>query len=776
MSPRVDRVLALSAALAATLASGPSLAFPPDEPLPGIHFQANQAFVGDPLLGMEPGEAGALYTFQPDDAEHMASTTKSFTLLLAVEAVEGGWVDLDDWVTISEKAAEIDANHSGSGQNTHSEQGFVTGEQVRFEDLLYAMMHSSAGDASIAIAQHVAVAYDPTLADESDAEQEQAFTNRMNARAAELGLADTIFFNAYGGDHVHMNDNTPGPDTDHSASPRDMARWFDVGMQMPLYREIAGFQGTWNMTTFAPPGFWSNDSTTGSGSYPGQTGGKGGSGGGCGTCGIASARRLGRELIEAFTQGAGGDGTTLLDYGFASLFHPTLEAASAPWTGGFVTEDLACLTSSVAASAVTGGSGPADVLVWSVDVDGGSIEHANPIVVNVDPVGGITGTRPRSDDDDAVAFLAATQLTTDAGDDPEIATFVAPVVPGSDDPRKTDDYAARDGGDEGKGGAPFLPDLDEKLDGAGEAHASAARAVGVGGGRIAVIEETDQGVILRLHGIDGDLDPFPMSWAWVGEGTQARLVRIDLPSGTYVVTGHRRPDGANELRAYPLEPVAGAPGWLSIGNVIDTRTFPATQGFELADLGGASGRFVAAYQQIGGGRGVRSFDLDPIGGDLAQLDAWSFGATSTQVTATRVAGYPGRTILALGFLNGNGEPALEVLEVDGSGDLTSRGKAASDRELDPTERVRIAAHREGGVLLAYQDGLSQYLEVWALDADNGGGSAITPDRLTTEFAGQQGLHGLCRVPGNAAEGDFLLSHGAPGADPLRVQAWRSAPR
>lgn len=123
-------------------------------PVSGSDIVAVRGFVGDPLRGMGPGQPGSIYTLKADDAAPMASTTKSFALLLAVEAVQKGKVSLNDIVTISTKAADIDNNHQSPG---HSEAGFPAGEQIQFQDLLYAMMLPSGGDATIAVAQHVAV-------------------------------------------------------------------------------------------------------------------------------------------------------------------------------------------------------------------------------------------------------------------------------------------------------------------------------------------------------------------------------------------------------------------------------------------------------------------------------------------------------------------------------------------------------------------------------------------------------------------------------------------
>lgn len=740
-------------------------ALPPNEPIPGITLQANQAFVGDPLLGMEPGQPGNLYGFFEDASVHMASTTKSFALLLAVEAVESGYVALDDLVVISEKAAGINDNHAGSGQNTHSNQGFGAGMVIAFEDLLYSMMHTSAGDASIAIAQHVAVALDPTLADESDAVQEAAFTDRMNARAAELGLEDTVFYNAYGGDHVHGNDNTAGPDTDHGASTRDMATWFAVGMELPLYREIAGFQGTWSFGSWNTPDVFS---AVGGGSYPGLTGGKGGSGGGCGTCGIASARRVGRELVEAYTQGQAGDGSTLLDYGFASLFHPALQAESDAWTGGWQSEDLACMTPTRAASVVVDGSGESEVLVWGLDLAGGTIEHRNPVVPAFEPVGGLVNEGRQGPDDGAQLLVASTSYTTGLAEpEPVFATLVAPKEPEDEDVKV---FASRSGGD-GRSGPDFpteegTPTLTPVV--------IDARIHEAGTGRLAVVEESDQGVRLFLYGVTPQDDPFLMDWDFVGQGTQPRVTHVEAPSGHFVVTVHRRPDGQSELNAFRLVPDYASPGIFQLSNPTDTRVFSEVASLEIARVEGAA-RFVVASRGLSGGREVRAYGIDSVTGEIDVLDGWSFAGASSRVRVTRVPGFGTASVFALGFVNGNGEPSLEVFRLASDGVISSLGKAASDETVAAGESLRIAPYREDGVLLAYTDGLSRRLEVWALDADEAV-TDVDPEMLTREDWGGQGLHGMCRVPGDAAEGDFLLSKGTAGATGLQVEAWRSAAR
>ena len=305
-----------------------AVADPPVPPEATVDFQAVRAFVGDPQQGIEPAEPGSLFNYLPDSALPMASVTKSFTLLLAVEAIEAGTVSLDDMVTISNYAATINNGHGGG----HSNAGLVTGQVMRFEDLLYAMMIPSAGDASIAIGQHVATATFAPAIGWTGSQQHLLFVAMMNHRAGTMGLEDTRFFNAYGGDHAHAADNTPGASVDHRATTRDIARWFEVGLTYPLFREVAGFRGTY-------PGFgWSTGFA-----YPGLVAQKPGSNGSCSSCRGAAARRIGRDVIGSFEGGANGDMTPLLDYGFASLFHPTLEAEGAPYTKGWAEHALACV-------------------------------------------------------------------------------------------------------------------------------------------------------------------------------------------------------------------------------------------------------------------------------------------------------------------------------------------------------------------------------------------------------------------------------------------------
>ncbi|MEW5904561.1 MAG: D-alanyl-D-alanine carboxypeptidase family protein [Pseudomonadota bacterium] len=101
-----------------------------------------------------------------------ASLTKLMTALLASE--QG---DLQSSVTISPAAA----------RETGARIQLKSGERYRLQDLLAATLMASANDACHALADAISGS-------------ERAFVERMNRRAAELGMRDTHFTNACGHD------------------------------------------------------------------------------------------------------------------------------------------------------------------------------------------------------------------------------------------------------------------------------------------------------------------------------------------------------------------------------------------------------------------------------------------------------------------------------------------------------------------------------------------------------------------------------------------------
>lgn len=141
----------------------------------------------------------------PDDRVFPASTTKIMTALLALETG-----DLDQVITVSAQAVQLSANASKAG--------LLAGEQITLRDALAGLMLVSGNDAATAIAE--------TLAGSTN-----AFAERMNARAEELGMTSTLFVNANG---LH--------DANHYTTARDMTILAAAAWQYPLFRELAALE------------------------------------------------------------------------------------------------------------------------------------------------------------------------------------------------------------------------------------------------------------------------------------------------------------------------------------------------------------------------------------------------------------------------------------------------------------------------------------------------------------------------------------------------------
>ena len=131
---------------------------------------------------MEAETGRVLCEKNPDIPLPPASVTKIMTLLLVMEALENGSIKLTDMVPVSEDAA------SKGGSQIYLE----VGEEMTVEVMIKAVVISSANDASVALAELVAGS-------------EQAFVERMNKRAQELGMTNTHFENCTGLDDTVTN-------------------------------------------------------------------------------------------------------------------------------------------------------------------------------------------------------------------------------------------------------------------------------------------------------------------------------------------------------------------------------------------------------------------------------------------------------------------------------------------------------------------------------------------------------------------------------------------
>jgi len=113
---------------------------------------------------------------QDADAEaYPASVSKLMTLLLVLEDVKAGRYGLKDKVTATAEVYKAEP----------SVVGIRVGESMTVDDMLMSLMVKSANDAAIALGVKSAGSLD-------------AFVARMNARAKELGMTRTKYYNPNG--------------------------------------------------------------------------------------------------------------------------------------------------------------------------------------------------------------------------------------------------------------------------------------------------------------------------------------------------------------------------------------------------------------------------------------------------------------------------------------------------------------------------------------------------------------------------------------------------
>ena len=116
-----------------------------------------------------------LYAHNIHEQLRPASVTKVMTILLIMEALDGGRITLDTQIPCSENA------HSMGG----SQIWLDTTEMLTVKDMLKSICVVSANDCTVAMAEYLAGS-------------EEAFVQMMNTRAKQLGMNDTCFKNCHG--------------------------------------------------------------------------------------------------------------------------------------------------------------------------------------------------------------------------------------------------------------------------------------------------------------------------------------------------------------------------------------------------------------------------------------------------------------------------------------------------------------------------------------------------------------------------------------------------
>ncbi len=276
--------------LLALLCLGASLVLAPvaaaqEQPPPDIAAKA--------AVMINAGDGRVIYSKNPDMQLPMASTTKMMTALLIIE--DGH--NMNDTVTCSKRCAEIG----------ESSIYLKEGETLTVEQMLYGLMLPSGNDCAIALAEY-------------DAGSVEAFVNKMNQRAAQLGLTNTHFVTPHGLDE-------PG----HYTSARDFARLGAVLMTHQKIREIV------KHSVYSIPGYGQPDGRTLINTnhlldkYPFIDGVKTGYTDNAQECIIISAEDHGNEFILSYLGGptlgqCDQDVINVLEYGFSKYVDRTVIA------------------------------------------------------------------------------------------------------------------------------------------------------------------------------------------------------------------------------------------------------------------------------------------------------------------------------------------------------------------------------------------------------------------------------------------------------------------
>lgn len=138
---------------------------------------------------VEQNSGEVLYDYNAHEHLRPASVTKVMTVLLIMEALDSGRIQLTDKIPCSENAASMGG----------SQIWLDTTEELTVDEMLKAICVVSANDCTVAMAEYLEGS-------------EEAFVAKMNEKAKSLGMNDTNFVNCH------------GIDADgHETSPYDIA-------------------------------------------------------------------------------------------------------------------------------------------------------------------------------------------------------------------------------------------------------------------------------------------------------------------------------------------------------------------------------------------------------------------------------------------------------------------------------------------------------------------------------------------------------------------------
>lgn len=237
---------------------------------------------------IEPTTQKIIYEQNKDEKRPPASMTKLMTMLITMEAIHEGRINLDDKVLISENSS----NMGGS-------QIFLeTGMEIEVQQLLKGIAIASGNDAAVAMAEHIAGSVD-------------VFVEMMNEKAVELGLSNTHFVNVHGLDAEN-----------HYSTANDMAI---IAVNLLKYPDILSYTSLYEDYLIKPDGSktWLVNTNKLVRFYPGVDGLKTGYTSSAGYCLTATAKKEDIRFISVVmgvdsSEHRSADTTSLLNYAFSN--------------------------------------------------------------------------------------------------------------------------------------------------------------------------------------------------------------------------------------------------------------------------------------------------------------------------------------------------------------------------------------------------------------------------------------------------------------------------
>ena len=229
-----------------------------------------------------------LYSKKIDEKLAPASMTKIMTLLLIMEAVEEGKINLDDNISISTNASSMGGSQVFLDPNT----------EMKAEELIKSIAIASANDSTVAMAEAIS----GTTAN---------FVSRMNSRAKELGCKNTNFKNVHGLD-----------EEGHYSTAYDMSL---IARELLKHEQILKYTSTYEAYLNKPNGTstWMVNTNKLIKYYTGLDGLKTGFTKTAGYCLTSTAKRNDMRLIsvvmkEPSSQVRNSETISLLNYGFSN--------------------------------------------------------------------------------------------------------------------------------------------------------------------------------------------------------------------------------------------------------------------------------------------------------------------------------------------------------------------------------------------------------------------------------------------------------------------------